>query len=248
MNNYDDLYRKYRQLLIVNQKLKSENDRLRRQLAESNKQSDAPSLANARINKFSSSDEKIALFRSLFCGREDVFAHRWYSTTTGKSGYQPVCGNEWVQALCDKRKYKCSICPNRKLMPLTDQDIFKHLSGKDVYGRDVIGIYPMLRDETCRFLCADFDEESYQEDVTAFRQICNEYHVPVCIERSRSGNGAHAWIFFEAPVQAVLARKLGSGLLTRAMDNYAGISFKSYDRLFPNQDIRDWIRSSLRFP
>ena len=83
----------------------------------------------------------------MFCGREDVFARRWYSKTTEKSGYQPVCENEWADGLCDKRKYKCSVCPNRKLSPLTDKDIYKHLEGKDYYGKDVIGIYPMLVDD-----------------------------------------------------------------------------------------------------
>lgn len=96
------------------------------------------------ISKFSSPQKKIALFKSLFCGREDVFARCWYSKTTEKSGYQPVCANEWNELLCDKRKYKCNSCPNRKLLPLSDKDIFNHLAGKDLYGRDVIGVYPML--------------------------------------------------------------------------------------------------------
>lgn len=87
------------------------------------------------INKYSSSKDKIALFRSLFRGREDVFARRWYSKTTDKSGYQPVCTNEWTHGICDKKKYKCSVCPNRELLPLSDKDIFDHLSGKDEYGR-----------------------------------------------------------------------------------------------------------------
>lgn len=188
------------------------------------------------MNKYSSSTEKISLFRSLFCGREDVFARRWYSKTTEKSGYQPVCENEWADGLCDKRKYKCSACPNRKPMPLTDEDIFKHLSGKDEFGRDVIGIYPMLKDETCNFLCVDFDEDDYQNAVLAYCNTCKKYDIPVSIERSRSGNGAHIWMFFDAPVSAVIARKLGSGLLTKAMESDSNISFKSYDRFFPNQD------------
>ena len=188
------------------------------------------------LNKYSSAKEKIDLFRSLFKGREDVFARRWQSASTGKSGYQPVCENEWAEGLCDKRKFKCINCPNRNLKPLTDEDIYRHLEGKDALARDVIGIYPMLQDEACYFLCADFDEKSYKEDVTAFREVCSELAIPVCVERSRSGNGAHAWIFFESPVPAVLARKLGSGILTKAMEKRGELSFKSYDRLFPNQD------------
>ncbi len=120
------------------------------------------------INKYSSSKEKIELYRSLFKGREDVFARRWQSTTSCKSGYQPVCVNEWAEGLCDKRKYKCANCPNRVLKSLTDEDIYKHLESKEGLARDVIGIYPMLQDETCHFLCADFDDDSFEKDVTAY--------------------------------------------------------------------------------
>lgn len=234
---YQELLNQYKIILKENEYLKRENAELRKKLnVEDFTEYNKDIFQNATVNKYSSSTEKISLFRSLFCGREDVFARRWYSKTTEKSGYQPVCGNEWADGLCDKRKYKCSACPNRKLMPLTDEDIFKHLSGKDEFGRDVIGIYPMLKDETCNFLCVDFDEEDYQRSVTAFREISLKYDISVSVERSRSGNGAHIWIFFEAPVSVVLARKLGSGLLTKAMESNADISFKSYDRLFPNQD------------
>ena len=214
----------YKALLLSYNKLKEENELLKAEVVELRKllgksdHSEGERLKSSdetsAINKYSSSIEKIDLFRSLFKGREDVFARRWQSASTGKSGYQPVCENEWAEGLCDKRKFKCINCPNRNLMPLTDEDIYRHLEGKDALERDVIGIYPMLQDEACYFLCADFDEKSYKEDVTAFREVCTELAVPVCVERSRSGNGAHAWIFFESPVPAVTARKLGSGILT----------------------------------
>ena len=240
---YEKLYRelllRYNELERENKRLSEENFQLRRQLgfAEAPQENiEIPIIHAASVNKYSSSKEKIELFRSLFRGREDVFAKRWQSTTSGKSGYQPMCENEWAEGLCDKRKYKCANCPNRVLKSLTDEDIYKHLEGKDGLARDVIGIYPMLQDETCHFLCADFDDDSFEKDVTAFREVCEELNVPICVERSRSGNGAHAWIFFESPVPAVLARKLGSGILTKAMEKRGELSFKSYDRLFPNQD------------
>lgn len=233
---YKSLLEKYNLLLEENKKMKAELARLKGETSLSMPESEIPTeFSTSSINKHSSPEEKIRLFRSLFKGREDVFARRWYSKTTDKSGYQPVCENEWNEKYCDKKKYKCSICPNRKLMPLTDKAIYRHLSGTDSYGRDVVGIYPMLADETCLFLCADFDEENFKSDVTAFKITCEEYDIPVSVEISRSGNGAHVWIFFEEPVLASVARKLGSGILTRTMEK-SNLSFKSYDRFFPNQD------------
>jgi len=240
---YEKLYRelliRYNELESENKRLLEENVRMRRHLNLTepfNEKVEISVSEAASVNKYSPSKEKIDLFRSLFRGREDVFAKRWQSTTSGKSGYQPVCENEWAEGLCDKRKYKCANCPNRVLKPLADEDVYKHLEGKDGLARDVIGIYPMLQDETCNFLCADFDDEAFDKDVTAFRVVCEELDVPMFVERSRSGNGAHAWIFFESPVPAATARKLGSGILTKAMEKRGELSFKSYDRLFPNQD------------
>ena len=234
--SYEELLEKYNLLLEENRDLKREiailtgqSTNTEQNIEKNNDEKIVP------VNKFSSPQEKIKLYRSLFRGREDVFARRWYSKKSEKSGYQPVCENEWDMALCDKKKYKCSACPNRKLAALTDKDIYEHLSGKDLYGRDVVGIYPMLNDETCCFLCADFDEEDFRKDVSVFRNICDENRIPVSVEISRSGNGAHAWIFFSEPVPAVTARKLGSGILTKAMEKSI-ISFSSYDRFFPNQD------------
>ena len=184
--------------------------------------------------------EKVALFQCMFQGREDVFARRWYSSTTQKSGYQPVCNREWDREFCDKRKYKCTDCPNRQFAPLTYNDIFNHLAGKDAWGRDVIGLYPIRKDNTCYFLCTDFDDKScehgYKNDVLAFVNVCKIWNVPCYIERSRSGNGAHVWIFFEMPITAFKARKLGNAILTEAMNSDVHLSFKSYDRFFPNQD------------
>ena len=184
----------------------------------------------------SSAADKIALFRSFFRGREDVFARRWYSKTTEKSGYQPVCGNEWEPTLCDKRKFKCSACPNRKLLPLTDRDIYDHLAGRDAYGRDVVGIYPLLADDTCFFCCVDFDGDDHIDAAKAFYAVCAAWGIPAAMERSRSGNGTHIWLFFAEAVPAKKARALASGVLTAAMAQSRHISFSSYDRLLPNQD------------
>lgn len=185
-------------------------------------------------------EEKVAIFQGLFQGRSDVFAKRWYSETSKKSGYQPVCEREWNPDFCDKRKYKCADCPNRQFAPLSYSHLFNHLAGKDKWGRDVIGLYPIRKDNTCCFLCADFDDKScehgYKNDVLAFVNVCKAWKVPCYIERSRSGNGAHVWIFFQTPIPASKARKLGNTILTEAMNKEMRLSFKSYDRFFPNQD------------
>ncbi len=176
-------------------------------------------------------DSKIQLLKSLFHGREDVYARYWISRKTGKRGYSPVCKNEWLSGICKKPNIKCSECPNRELLPLTDNIFKKHLEGVCS-----IGIYPMLLDETCYFLAIDFDGDGWIDNIRAFRETCLTCNVPVAVERSKSGNGAHAWIFFEEKVPAALARKTGSFLITETMSKRYQLSMKSYDRLFPNQD------------
>jgi superfamily II DNA or RNA helicase len=188
--------------------------------------------------------EKIVLFRSLFKGREDLYARRWESAKTGKSGYQPVCKNEWIRGVCRKPEVKCGGCHARELVPLNERAMHLHLFGLDpvgskgrVTGKEVvIGIYPLLQDETCWFLAVDFDKTSWTSDVTAFREICLRFGVPLAVERSRSGNGAHAWIFFAEPLPATVARRLGSFLLTETLDLRPEVGLGSFDRLFPNQD------------
>ncbi len=177
------------------------------------------------------SAEKVALFRQLFRGRDDVYPKFWTNTTTGRKGYAPACANEWVRGICEKPRVKCGECPNQAFLPVTDQVILDHLQG-----RHVVGVYPLLTDETCWLLAADFDKSSWADDVLAFAETCRTAGVPVAVERSRSGQGAHAWFFFAAPVAASLARKMGSYLLTQTMSRRHQLSMDSYDRLFPNQD------------
>ena len=223
------------QLLERIKELEAENTELRKRLGEDVTPTEKKPTAMQNL----SLQEKVDLFRSLFKGREDVFARRWYSKTSGKAGYQPVCQNEWTP-MCDKRTFKCADCPNRHFSPLTDNDIYRHLEGKDADGRDVIGLYVLNEDNTCHLLCTDFDdkncEHGYKNDVLAFIDVCRSWNIPCSVERSRSGNGAHVWIFFDNPVLAVKARRLGNAILTEAMSRNGKISFKSYDRFFPNQD------------
>jgi len=174
---------------------------------------------------------KIALFRSLFRGREDVYALRWESAD-GKCGYSPASIRDWkaVMSVPPPERKKLDQA-TRQLLPLTDEAVHQHLSGKNT-----LGIYPLLPDETCWFLAVDFDQESWKLDAVSFVESCREMNVPAALERSRSGDGAHVWIFFSAPVSATLARKLGAGLVTRTMQRRHQMSLSSYDRLFPNQD------------
>lgn len=190
----------------------------------------------APICTHSSTQEKIECFLSMFRGREELYARRYYSTKTGKSGYTPVCKNEWVQGLCDKRRYKCADCPNRAFVSLNYEAVKAHLRGNDPLCRDVAAIYPMCEDNTTWLLAADFDEANWQADVAAFRKCCTVLGLTPAVERSRSGNGAHVWIFFSEPVSAADARRLGSGLLTWTIACRHELSFASYDRLFPTQD------------
>ncbi|MDP2643851.1 MAG: DEAD/DEAH box helicase family protein [Desulfobacterales bacterium] len=180
---------------------------------------------------------KIALFRAFFRGRDDVYPRRFESRKTGKSGYQPACANEWVKSLCDKRSVKCTQCPNCRFIPVADDAIRWHLSGQDDAGHAfVMGVYPMLQDEKCFFVAADFDKKSWPEDTKAFMETCRRMNLPAALERSRSGNGGHVWLFFDEAIPAALARKLISYILTETMERRPDIGLDSYDRFFPSQD------------
>jgi superfamily II DNA or RNA helicase len=196
-----------------------------------------PRGAGVPADRHSPIEQKIALFRRLFRGRADVFPIRWENRTTGRSGYAPACANEWRRGICEKPKVKCSACQNQAFLTVDDGTIERHLRGTDADGSPfVMGVYPMLADSTCSFLAADFDEGEWRRDAFAFRNACERHGIPVAIERSRSGNGAHAWIFFDEPIPATLARRLGAFLITDTMERIPDIGFRSYDRLFPSQD------------
>ncbi len=191
---------------------------------------------HAAVSNNSHSDEKIKLFRSLFRGREDVFALRFESKKTGKSGYQPACRNEWVAGVCGKPKLKCRDCSNKDYFPITDDEVKYHLMGEKSSKPFVMGIYPLMPDETCWFLALDFDKEQWKLDVNAFLETCKSENIPAYLERSRSGNGGHVWIFFDEKIEASTARKLGSALVTKTLDRRPEIGLDSFDRFFPNQD------------
>ncbi len=212
-------------------RLCAENDRLRQENERFEARPDPPArpcpvpvqlhlpdpLPAEPVTSSSSDADKIALFRRLFRGRQDVYAVRW-EYPDGRSGYSPASRSRWER---EKGIF----------LPLTDQVIRDHLGG-----RQTIGLYPLQRDETCWFLAADFDKEGWREDALVYLTACDAFRVPAILERSRSGIGAHVWTFFEAPVSAERARKLGCVLLTRAMEHRHQVGLDSYDRLFPNQD------------
>ena len=188
-----------------------------------------PRLAEAEPSRLTTID-KIVLFRRLFRGRTDVYPIRWESKA-GKAGYSPACANEWRIGVCEKPRIKCSDCGNRLLIPLSDSIIYDHL-----VGHHTVGIYPLLADDTCHFLAVDFDEADWRDDARAFVQSCHELDVPVALEISRSGNGAHTWVFFASSIPARDARRLGTAIISHTCNRTRLLKLTSYDRLFPNQD------------
>jgi len=237
----EDLAARLDQALVECARLREENARLKELLSSQSKttanaqeaESPPSAVSTVRVPEIRSNDltpeAKVGLFRRLFRGREDVYALRWESKNA-RSGYSPACFREWEQDADGKFRLKKDQ-RDREYFPLTDDVIRNHLLGKCT-----VGIYPLLTDETCWLLAADFDKKTWQEDARAFLETCREMEAPAALERLRSGNGGHIWIFFNRPLSATIARKFGCLILTRTMERRHQIGLDSYDRLFPNQD------------
>ncbi|MGR5457944.1 TOTE conflict system archaeo-eukaryotic primase domain-containing protein [Vibrio sp. PNB22_1_1] len=178
-----------------------------------------------------SPQQKLSIYQSYFKGNTQCYAHRWQNQQ-GRSGYAIACENEWHQGVCGKPKVKCLECPNQAFKPLGDDAMYAHLTGKEV-----VGLYPMLANNTCWLLAVDFDKSDWQEASLAYVEVCKLKGIDCLLERSRSGQGAHVWIFFAQATDAKVARQLGFYLLDEAMKIHGALSFDSYDRLFPNQDV-----------
>ena len=222
------------------ERLREENARLRLRVGEDLKGDhqdvERPSLngdvkahLSAAVTVDSPPEIKVSLFKDLFRGRDDIYAVRWEGKN-GKTGYSPAGDKEWDKVPASGRAPKKSFRLT-KLFSLSEEVIRDHLLGKQT-----IGVYPLLQDDTCWFVAVDFDKKSWKADACAFLKTCHETGVPASLERSRSGNGGHVWIFFASPIQAALARKLASAILTRTMERRYALGLDAYDRLFPSQD------------
>ena len=176
-------------------------------------------------------DAKVKIFRRLFHGRDDVYPIRWESQQSGKAGYSPACANEWRRGVCEKPRIKCSECEHSVYIPVTEHTITRHLKGETT-----VGVYPLLADDRCYFLAIDFDDDEWREDARAVMQTCALNKLPAALEISRSGNGAHLWLFFASPTPARDARRLGAALISATCARTRQLKLSSYDRLFPNQD------------
>lgn len=208
----------------------------------------------ARIQAPVEITEKMAvMFYSRFWGRQDVYAKRNEKKDTGEVNYFTQCHNFWQEKCPKKRREKinCKDCRYQSYKQLTKEDIMAHLYGTSYNASDVIGVYPLLTNGTCRFLVYDFDnhekgaekkdfaneDDTWIEEVEAMRKICVLNGIDPLVERSRSGRGAHIWIFFDKPISAALVRKFGTALLDKGAEQVNLKSFKYYDRMLPAQDI-----------
>ncbi len=208
-----------------------------------------------RILPITITKQHVQYFYYLFKGRNDVYSKRSgrANKVTGKHGYYTQCWNFWKDGICTKKtnpQFNCGECRNQRYKELTGQVLYEHLLGMKEDASDVVGLYPMFPDETVNFLVFDFDchddtvggddgangDTEWMTEVNAFRKICEDNEVPILVERSRSGKGAHIWMFFEKPILAVTARRFGTALLTKGAESVNMRNFKYYDRMLPAQD------------
>lgn len=175
------------------------------------------------VHAGSAQESKVALFSALFAARTDVYALRWENARTGKAGWMPAVRGGWRKGVRHE---------NRDYLPLNQEVLEAHLLG-NVH----LGLYPLLAGDRCWWLAADFDGHAAMLDALAYLKAARAASVPAGLEVSRSGLGAHVWIFFTAPVPAATARGLGTGLLREAMALRGRMDLSSYDRLFPSQDM-----------
>ena len=189
------------------------------------------------VTSASPARDKLELFRSLFTGRKDVYAHG-YRRKDGGIGYTPACANEWKPGICPKaahQRVKCAECGNRIFPELSDAAIIAHFKGKDDRFRDVLGQYVLDRNCNTRVLVIDFDKADWKEATNAVRLVAKRRGINAAVERSRSGNGAHIWFFFLEPISAKTAREFGSCLITEAAALNKTITFEAFDRMLPAQ-------------
>lgn len=207
----------------------------------------------ARIKKFDVTDKIASDFFMMFCrGRKDVYDLRYTNPKTGKNGYYTQCFNRWDRGCHMQKKdgVRCKDCELRTYKPVTLPLIKAHMKGADPNGNDVVAIYPMLENNLCQLLVFDFDnhakgaeqedyannDDRWKEEINALRRICKKLDVDAVVERSRSGRGAHLWIFFKEMIPARLARRFGFALLEKGAESVNLKSFKYYDRMIPTQD------------
>lgn len=188
----------------------------------------------AEITARSSAAQKIQLFRSLFRGRDDVYAYGFLSKKTGRVGYAPAAWNEWMTLPNGKRVPTPS--DQRRCKPLTDQVLLDHFTKRDSQFHNVVGLYPLSKDSKVWFLAIDFDDDGWKEEIIATKRVCENHGLHPIMERFRSGDGGHLWMFFSEEIGAAQARKMGTALLSEAAQK-THIRFRSYDRMFPNQDL-----------
>lgn len=226
------------------------------------KQEDKPKTKENIKNETITKQHVIEFFR-VFKGRQDVYSKRSVSKD-GRVGYYPQCYNYWQEGLCPKKdgkKVDCKKCINKSYKQLKSDVLLQHFLGRDEKGRDVIGIYPMFEDETTNLLVFDFDnheigndgenkDNQWLEEVNTFRKICQLHHIDILVERSRSGNGVHIWIFFDKPILAMTARNFGKALLNVRAESINLKTFQTYDRMIPAQDhlSKDGLGNLIALP